>query len=101
MSTTPSAPRKAKAPEESLTAQQRMAFGARLRQERVAKGLSQAQLAEASGIGKTYISQIENAAMGRGRSHNLTLETAAALTGPLGFRVDIFWEPLHPTRRRK
>jgi transcriptional regulator with XRE-family HTH domain len=78
-----------------------MAFGGRLRQERVANGLSQAQLAEASGIGKTYISQIENASMGRGRSHNLTLETAAALARPLGFRIDIFWEPLCPTRRKK
>ena len=64
-------------------ARARFKLGARVLQQRLAAGLTQQQLASASGIAQADISRIE-----RGQS-NPTAETLAALTGPLGVTLDL------------
>lgn len=64
-------------------ARARFKIGARVLQERLAAGLTQQQLASASGIAQADISRIE-----RGQS-NPTAETLAALAGPLGVTLEL------------
>ena len=58
-------------------------IGSRLLRERVAAGLTQQQLADASGIAQADISRIE-----RGQG-NPTTETLEALARPLGITLDL------------
>jgi ribosome-binding protein aMBF1 (putative translation factor) len=60
----------------------RFGIGAQLLDRRLAAGLSQRQLAEASGIDQAEISRIE-----RGQG-NPTAQTLQALGGPLGVTLD-------------
>lgn len=60
----------------------RFGIGAKLLDRRLAAGLSQRQLAEASGIDQAEISRIE-----RGQG-NPTAQTLQALGGPLGVTLD-------------
>jgi len=60
-----------------VTGPMQEAFGLAVRQFRHASGLSQAQLAEASALHETYISQVEH-----GR-RNLTLRAMCQLSGAL------------------
>jgi ribosome-binding protein aMBF1 (putative translation factor) len=64
-------------------ARARFKIGARLLQQRLAAGLTQQQLATASGIAQSDISRIE-----RGQS-NPTAATLEALGGPLGVTLDL------------
>jgi transcriptional regulator with XRE-family HTH domain len=64
-------------------ARARFKIGARVLQHRLAAGLTQQQLASASGIAQADISRIE-----RGQS-NPTTETLEALAGPLGVALDL------------
>lgn len=64
-------------------ARARFRLGARVLQQRLAAGLTQGQLATASGIAQADISRIE-----RGQS-NPTTETLQALAGPLGVTLDL------------
>jgi ribosome-binding protein aMBF1 (putative translation factor) len=64
-------------------ARTRFSIGARLLQQRLAAGLTQQQLAAASGIAQADISRVE-----RGQS-NPTAETLAALGAPLGVTLDL------------
>ena len=64
-------------------ARTRFRIGSRLLQQRVAAGLTQQQLAKASGIAQADISRIE-----RGQS-NPTTETLDALGRPLGVTLDL------------
>jgi ribosome-binding protein aMBF1 (putative translation factor) len=64
-------------------ARARFTIGARLLQQRLAAGLTQQQLAAASGIAQADISRIE-----RGQS-NPTAETLEALGSPLGVTLDL------------
>jgi ribosome-binding protein aMBF1 (putative translation factor) len=64
-------------------ARARFKIGARLQQQRLAAGLTQQQLAVASGIAQADISRIE-----RGQS-NPTAGTLEALGGPLGVTLDL------------
>jgi ribosome-binding protein aMBF1 (putative translation factor) len=61
----------------------RFKIGARVLQQRLAAGLTQRQLASASGVAQADISRIE-----RGQA-NPTTETLQALAGPLGFTLDL------------
>jgi ribosome-binding protein aMBF1 (putative translation factor) len=63
-------------------ARARFKIGARVQQQRLAAGLTQQQLAVASGIAQADISRIE-----RGQS-NPTAATLEALGGPLGVTLD-------------
>jgi ribosome-binding protein aMBF1 (putative translation factor) len=63
-------------------ARQRFSIGARLLHRRMAAGLTQQQLAEASGIAQSEISRIE-----RGQA-NPTAHTLEALGRPLGVALD-------------
>lgn len=58
-------------------------FGSQVRQQRVAKELSQEELAERVGISRNYLSQIE-----RGVSTNLSLEVARKLSEELGLLLE-------------
>ncbi|MEK6272753.1 MAG: helix-turn-helix transcriptional regulator [Actinomycetota bacterium] len=64
-------------------ARARFKIGARVLKQRLAAGLTQEQLASASGIAQADISRIE-----RGQS-NPTTETLGALGGPLGITLDL------------
>jgi ribosome-binding protein aMBF1 (putative translation factor) len=64
-------------------ARARFRIGARLQQERMSAGLTQKQLAEASGVAQADISRIE-----QGQS-NPTADTLTALAGPLGVSLDL------------
>jgi ribosome-binding protein aMBF1 (putative translation factor) len=68
---------------ELTAARARYKIGARVLQQRLASGLTQQQLASASGIAQADISRIE-----RGQS-NPTTETLDALAGPLGVSLDL------------
>ncbi len=68
-------------------ARARFKIGARLLQQRQAAGLSQQQLAAASGIAQADISRIE-----RGQA-NPTVATLQALGAPLGVTLDYIPEP--------
>lgn len=68
-------------------ARARFKIGARLLQQRQAAGLSQQQLAAASGIAQADISRIE-----RGQT-NPTVATLQALGVPLGVTLDYIPEP--------
>lgn len=59
---------------------QRAAFGARVRELRLARGLSQEQLAERAGLHRTYISSLERGQRNVGLDNILDL--AAALEVP-------------------
>jgi ribosome-binding protein aMBF1 (putative translation factor) len=63
-------------------ARARFKLGSRVLQQRLAAGLTQQQLASASGVAQADISRIE-----RGQS-NPTAETLEALAGPLGVTLD-------------
>jgi XRE family transcriptional regulator, regulator of sulfur utilization len=63
-------------------ARARFKLGLRLQQQRLAAGLTQKQLADASGIAQADISRIE-----RGQG-NPTATTLQALGGPLGVTLD-------------
>lgn len=63
-------------------ARARFRLGARLQQQRLASGLTQKQLADASGVAQADISRIE-----RGQG-NPTAATLAALGGPLGVTLE-------------
>jgi ribosome-binding protein aMBF1 (putative translation factor) len=69
--------------QELESARARFKLGARVLQERLAAGLTQKQLASASGIAQADISRIE-----RGQS-NPTTETLEALAAPLGVTLDL------------
>lgn len=58
-------------------------FGSQVRQRRIAKELSQEELAERVGISRNYLSQIE-----RGVSTNLSLEVARKLSEELGILLE-------------
>jgi HTH-type transcriptional regulator / antitoxin HipB len=60
--------------------------GALLKREREARGLTQKELGEKSGISETYISRIERGMVGM--PHRPTLEK---LAGPLGIEVSAFY----------
>lgn len=64
-------------------ARARFKIGSRVLQERLAAGLTQRQLADASGIAQADISRIE-----RGQS-NPTTETLQALARPLGVTLEL------------
>jgi len=64
-------------------ARARFKIGARILQQRLAAGLTQQQLAAASGIAQADISRIE-----RGQA-NPTTETLEALAVPLGVTLDL------------
>lgn len=72
---------------ELAAARARFGIGARVMQERLAAGLTQKQLASASGIAQSDISRIE-----RGQA-NPTTETLNALAGPLGVTLDLVPAP--------
>ena len=59
------------------------AFGKRVRQWRIERGLSQAEFAELVGISRNYVSQVE-----RGVSTNLSLTVARRICSELGIRLD-------------
>lgn len=63
-------------------ARARFRLGARLQRQRLAVGLTQKQLADASGVAQADISRIES---GQG---NPTAATLGALGGPLGFTLE-------------
>jgi XRE family transcriptional regulator, regulator of sulfur utilization len=63
-------------------ARARFRLGARLQQQRLAAGLTQKQLADASGVAQADISRIE-----RGQG-NPTTATLGALGGPLGVTLE-------------
>lgn len=76
----------ANTPEEAReleAARARFKLGARVLQQRLAAGLTQQQLAAASGVAQADISRIE-----RGQS-NPTAETLEALAAPLGVTLDL------------
>lgn len=56
----------------------RQAFGARVRELRVARGLSQEVLAERAGIHRTYVSDLERGA------RNVGIDNIIAIAGALG-----------------
>lgn len=60
----------------------RFSIGAKLLERRLAAGMTQRQLADASGVGQAEISRLE-----RGQS-NPTAQTLQALGGPLGVTLD-------------
>jgi ribosome-binding protein aMBF1 (putative translation factor) len=64
-------------------ARKRMSIGARLLERRLAAGLTQQQLAVASGIPQSEVSRIE-----RGQA-NPTLQTLEALGAPLGVTLEL------------
>lgn len=64
-------------------ARARFRVGAQLLRRRLSMGLTQGQLADASGIAQADISRIE-----RGQS-NPTTDTLEALCSPLGIRIDL------------
>ena len=66
-------------------------FGERLRQARIAAGMTQAEMAERSGVHVQYISKVE---LGQ---KNLTLGTMAKLAAAVGHSVsDMLREPERP-----
>jgi HTH-type transcriptional regulator / antitoxin HipB len=67
--------------------------GALLKREREARGLTQKELGEKSGISETYISRIERGMVGM--PHRPTLER---LAGPLGIEVSAFYLAGEPVR---
>jgi ribosome-binding protein aMBF1 (putative translation factor) len=68
-------------------ARARFKIGARVLQQRLAAGLTQQQLAGASGVAQADISRIE-----RGQA-NPTADTLEALAGPLGVTLDLVPAP--------
>jgi len=64
-------------------ARTRFKIGSRLLKQRLAAGLTQQELASASGVAQADISRIE-----RGQS-NPTTDTLEALAGPLGVTLDL------------
>jgi transcriptional regulator with XRE-family HTH domain len=70
-----------------------MPFGRRLRELRLARGLSQEELAFRSGLDRTYVSQAE-----QGR-RNTTLLTMQKLAGALGIQLtELLAPPTSPPR---
>lgn len=73
-------------------------FGARVRERRQQKGLTQGDLAERLGISRTYLSQIEG-----GRAQNLSYRLATALAAELQIETpatDQALDPVSPSLRR-
>ena len=68
---------------ELAAARARFRIGARILQQRLAAGMTQQQLADASGVDQADISRIE-----RGQA-NPTAETLEALAAPLGVTLDL------------
>lgn len=58
-------------------------FGQKVRQRRLEEGMSQEKLAQALGISRNYLSQIE-----RGRAINLSWQLMERLTSILGLKVE-------------
>ena len=58
-------------------------FGNKVRERRVEEGLSQEKLAQAVGISRNYLSQIE-----RGQATNLSWQVMERLTSVLGLKVE-------------
>lgn len=58
-------------------------FGKKIRQRRVDEGLSQEKLAQAVGISRNYLSQIE-----RGQAINLSWQVMDRLTSVLGLKLE-------------
>lgn len=58
-------------------------FGKKVRERRVEEGLSQEKLAQAVGISRNYLSQIE-----RGQATNLSWQVVERLTSVLGLKVE-------------
>jgi transcriptional regulator with XRE-family HTH domain len=75
------------------SARLRREFGRSLRQARIAAGLTQGQVAAATGINIGHISEVE-----RGLQ-NITLNTMTALAKSVGMDVEIGLKPV--SRRRK
>jgi transcriptional regulator with XRE-family HTH domain len=67
-----------RAPQSAAGVALRHRFARNLRQFRTARGMTQNQLASAAGLGRTFISQVE-----QGR-FSVTLETIGALSTALG-----------------
>lgn len=65
-------------PETELGQRVRQQFARNVRQLRARKGMTQFDLAQSAGLGRSFVSQLE-----RGR-FSATLETIAALAGALG-----------------
>ena len=72
---------------EDLPAKLRIAFGTKLRETRLAAGITQAELSEATAVNQGYISQIEAGAL------NISIETMAKLATALGLDMDILLAP--------
>ncbi len=58
-------------------------FGNKVRERRVEEGLSQEKLAQAVGISRNYLSQVE-----RGQATNLSWQVMERLTSVLGLKVE-------------
>jgi transcriptional regulator with XRE-family HTH domain len=69
-------------------------FGRRLREARLAAGLTQAQLAELAGVNAPHLSEIE-----RGLQ-NIRMKTMVALARVVGMDIDVVLKPA-PTRKRR
>lgn len=65
----------------------KIAFGERLKEVRLKKKLTQLQLAERSGIERTFISHIEAG------SRNVSIDTMEKLFDGLGVRFGYFFHP--------
>lgn len=73
-------------------------FGARVREQRLKKDLTQEELAERLGISRTYLSHIEG-----GRAQNLSYRLATVLAAELGIETpatDQSRDPVSPSLRR-
>lgn len=66
-------------------------FGKKVRDRRTEEGLSQEKLAQAVGISRNYLSQIE-----RGQATNLSWQVMERLTSELGFKVESGCETVLP-----
>jgi transcriptional regulator with XRE-family HTH domain len=69
-------------------------FGVNLRRARERLGLTQQQLADAAGSGRSYISAIE------GGMENLSIQTAEALAEAVGMSIQQLFDP-SPTQAPK
>jgi len=74
----------------------RITFGKRLREERLAAGLSQDRVAQLAKLDRMHVSEIE-----RGQQ-NITFETASVLARVVGFDIEVVWQPrvTHPRPKK-
>lgn len=62
-----------------------MVFGNRLRELRQAKGMSQRALAQAAGVDRSYLAEVETA------QHSISVDKVVAIARALEIRVDEFF----------